>query len=98
MQPVHRADNLASFMFQLSRNPGTLNLMKQAQRVCPGLYRDNCTFTDYRYMQGARQCPPNTDYRYMQGARQCPPNTDAVCYGTFLMENFTEIVGTFNCR
>jgi hypothetical protein len=28
MQPVHRAVNLASFVYQLYRNPGTLNLMK----------------------------------------------------------------------
>jgi len=43
MQPVHRADNLASFMFQLSRNPGTLNPMKPKGSV--QACRDSFTFT-----------------------------------------------------
>ena len=35
---MHRADNLAAFMCQVSMNSGALT-------VCLGLYRDSCSFT-----------------------------------------------------
>jgi len=81
VQPVHRADNFASFMYQLYRNPGTPNLMKPkgSVQVC---------------IEIALLLP----YQYMQGAHQCPPNSDTICYETFVLENFTEIVDTFNCK
>jgi hypothetical protein len=81
MLPVHRANNLASFMFQLSRNPGTLNHIKPKGSV-----------------QACIKIALLLLYQNVQGARQCPPDTDTVCYETLLLENFTEIVDTFNCR
>jgi hypothetical protein len=40
---VHRANYLATFKCQLSRNSGSFNLL--VPRVCPGQYRDWFTFT-----------------------------------------------------
>jgi len=74
-RPVLRADNLATFLFGLSRNFGSLNLLEI--RACPGLDR-NCFYPFNKTLEGPKTSMNSGEEEHVCSVQESNANPSVV--------------------